>query len=324
MKRFRFELVAIALFAVLIGLAALAPTSAHAESGCPDPDQRVNVGYFHLGWNCNVSGDVSMRDPSSGTYQRLYDDDDASTGLIVHCNAANGCDGYANWGGWDSGQRDIITMVVDTFKYVPGLRYVDTKCFPVNCGTTRYFPSYSPPYYTTSDVTVPAPPVPSNRQYFSANTPVIGGWIYINGTYVGYSCYVPSAWGSGYVDFGTTHPQFTQGATVTLCTGGTTVPNPAPPVVSPTFPWPFPWPWPYPLVSPTSGTTPDVCALWGCKNFGWNDMVVGGVIYLNDGSVYVNCFVSNAHPPGTQVSGYPLNPSSNYGMPQCDGTNRVR
>ncbi len=324
MKRFRFELVAIALFSVLIGLAALAPTSAHAESGCLDQDRAIFANtIFNLGYQCEVSGDVEMQIPG-GSYQRLYDDDDSATALLVRCTDQYGCSARTNpYGGAYVSARDTVTMVVDTFKYVPNLRYMDAKCFPVGCGVTRYFPQLSWPYYTSTTLSPVAPPaVTYTRMYFNAGTPVIGGWIYINGSYVGYSCYVPSAWGSGYADGGQTNPQFAQGASVTLCSGGSTVPNPVPTFVNPPFPWPFPWP--YPVVSPTGGMTADVCTQWGCKTFWWNDMVVGGVIYLNDGSVFRDCYVSNYHLPGTQVGGYALNPSSNYGVPQCDAQHRVR
>lgn len=302
----------------------LTATTVHAESGCFDADRPISAGTnFNLGYQCEVSGDVEIM-TAGGVYQRLYEDDDASTALLVRCTDTNGCSARTNpYGGAYVSARDAVTMVVDTFKYVPNLRYMDAKCFPVGCGVTRYFPQLSPPYYTSTTLSPVAPPaVTYMRMYFTAGMPVMGGWIYINGSYAGYSCYVPSAWGSGYVDGGQTNPQFTQGASVALCSGGSTVPNPVP-VVNPPFPWPFPWP--YPLVSPTGGITADVCAQWGCKTFWWNDMVVGGVIYLNDGSVFRDCYVSNYHQPGTQVGGvFPLNPSSNYGLPQCDQAHRIR
>lgn len=239
------------------------PEPVHAEAGCPDQDRLITAGsYFHLGWNCNVSGDVAMR-TSGNAYQRLYDDDDASTGNIIRCTDINGCDVFANWGGYVSA-RDTITMTVDTFKYVPGLRYIDTRCFPASCGATRYFPSLTPPaqippptapqqtiwlfgpgytvyggtvwingsvfcqgciftawsygYVINGSVQAPPPTqVSYTRFYFGAGTPIMGGWIYINGSYVGYSCYVPSAWGNGYVDGGSVWPQFYPGVNIRIC-----------------------------------------------------------------------------------------------------------
>ena len=267
MKRFRFELVAIALFSVLIGLAALAPTSAHAESGCLDQDRAIFANtIFNLGYQCEVSGDVEMQIPG-GSYQRLYDDDDSATALLVRCTNQYGCSARTNpYGGAYVSARDTATMVVDTFKFVPGLRYMDAKCFPVDCGVTRYFPQLSWPYYTSTpvppapasridlfgpgytvyggtvwingsifctgciftasaygyvingNVVAPSPtPVPYTRFRFTANTPVMGGFIYYdNGSYVGHSCFV-IATRSGWVDGGSVWPQFYPGVNIRIC-----------------------------------------------------------------------------------------------------------
>jgi len=263
-------------------------------------------GDFNLCYGWSASGDVRM----DGNI--LYDSGAGSegTGTVVTCWRQPFCNGYAQWGA-NVSSTSSATLVAALYNNGCGSRCNYVR--PVSC------PSAECPNLTNQPAQpAPQPAVTYTRMYFAPGAAVMGGWIYINGSYVGYSCYVPSAWGSGYVDGGSVNPQFTQGASVTLCTGGTTVPVPA--VSQPSFPWPYPWPW----ISPTNGTTPDVCAQWGCKSFGWNDMVVGGLIYLNDGSVYRDCYVSNSHPPGTQVSGYPLNPSSNYGIPQCDAQHRVR
>ncbi len=210
------------------------PKSAHADKGCPDQDRLIQIGeFFHLGWNCVISGDVSMRD-ASGFYQRLYDDDDASTGLISRCTDSNGCDVRAEHGGYISA-RDTTTMVIDTFRFVYGLRYIDTKCWPTDCGVTRFFPSLSPPYYTTVSLRSPTftppyypPPAPPSfqaRQYFGVGQDVLGGTIVI-GNQTFYGCYIAYTWTSGYVDYGSVGNAYRWGQTT--CGNPPPVFNPCP------------------------------------------------------------------------------------------------
>ncbi len=69
------------------------------------------------------------------------------------------------------------------------------------CGSTGTVVAYGPPHY---------------RMYFDPGTPVDGGWIYIGGRFVGYSCFIIAS-DYGYVDMGSPWPRFYPGAIVPLC-----------------------------------------------------------------------------------------------------------
>ncbi len=265
MKRFGFA--AIAVFMVIATLTLANPTQVHA-GGCAN---EYVSGNFNLATGCSVSGDVSMNG------QVLYDNDPL-TGLVVTCGLTNGCSGYANWGASVSGESSDGLAA----------RMRSNGCgtgYGCPRGVSQVYwsgqqPAYQPPVYT--------PPVTYTRTYFSPGTPVIGGWIYINGSYVGYSCYVPSAWGYGYADGGSVNPQFSPGAQVTLCSGGTTVPVPAyvPPMVV------------YPPVYP-SGTQTG----WGNASITIGASGTYSWIVINGlGQTFTNCWFPSTPPGGGSAS----------------------
>jgi len=254
---------------------ALVVMSATAETAHADNCASGYVsGDFNLCYGSSASGDVRV----DGNI--LYDSGAGSegTGSVVTCLRQPFCNGYAQWGANVSNENSTI-LVAALYSHGCGSRcsYVrQVSCPSAECPNLTNQPAQP----------APQPAVTYTRMYFPPGAPVMGGWIYINGSYVGYSCYVPSAWGSGYVDGGSVNPQFTQGASVTLCTGGTTVPVPA-----------FSQP-----VYPSQGTT---------TSAGWTGSVV--IAVGSNGSVSIqghylarssNCWLPATGGPGTAT--FPL------------------
>lgn len=250
-------------------LMALVVMSATAETAHADNCANGYVsGDFNLCYGWSASGDVRM----DGNI--LYDSGAGSegTGSVVTCWRQPFCNGFAQWGASVSSDNSA-TLVAALYDHGCGSRCSYVR--PVSC------PSADCPNLTNQPAQpAPQPAVTYTRMYFAPGAPVMGGWIYINGSYVGYSCYVPSAWGSGYVDGGSVNPQFTPGASVTLCTGGTTVPVPA--VNQPVYPPVYP-----------SGTST-----------GWGGSITIGasgtnswIVISSSGQTFTNCWFP-ATPPG--------------------------